>query len=225
MKVINILKRTVSKLQRDGLSRTSKAMYSNIYEHYFDWKYGIDTKIWVSHENLIAENNLAIHSGQYQPNCAFVVKKVLNRLQLSKDQTFIDIGSGKGRILILAAEYGFQNIKGIELSSNLSAIAESNIRTFKSKTNYSGQIQIINTDATKYKFEITDNIIFMYNPFNGIIFEKVIDNIKLSLEKHPRQITIIYMNPTERQMLESKLEFSSIQNFTWNEHYTIYKTQ
>ncbi|OZV70062.1 SAM-dependent methyltransferase [Winogradskyella aurantia] len=225
MKAFVILKRTVGKIQRDGLVRTSKAVYSNIYEHYFDWKYGIDTKTWVSHKDLIAENDLAKHSGQYQPNCALVVKKVLRKLQLPKDQTFIDIGSGKGRIIILAAKYGFKTIKGIELSSNLSSIAESNIETFITKTGNPARIQIINKDATKHKFDVMDSVIFMYNPFNGIVFEKVIDNIKQSLQKYPRQMTIIYMNPTEREMLESKLEFSSIQNFTWNEHYTIYKTK
>jgi predicted RNA methylase len=200
-------------------------MVSYIYEHYFDWKYQIDTKTWVSHEDLIAENDLAKYSGHYQPNCALLVKKVLKRLQPPKHQTFVDLGSGKGRIMILAAEYGFQKVKGVELSTNLSAITESNVKSYKTKTGNVADISVFNKDATSFEFEATDSVLFMYNPFNGVIFEKVINNIKLSLERHPRQLTIIYMLPTEKEIIESTLEFSSIQHFTWNEHYTIYTTK
>ena len=201
MRIFIIINRTVSKIKRDGLSRTSRAMVSYIYEHYFDWKYQIDTKTWVAHEDLIAENDLAKYSGHYQPNCALLVKKVLKKLQPPKHQTFVDLGSGKGRIMILAAEYGFQKVKGVELSTNLSAITESNVKTYKTKTGNAADISVFNKDATIYEFEATDSVLFMYNPFNGVIFEKVIDNIKLSLERHPRQLTIIYMHPINQLII------------------------
>jgi hypothetical protein len=57
-----------------------------------------------------------------------------------------------------------------------------------------------------------------------VVFEKVVQNLKHSLEDYPRKMTIIYMNPTETDILESNLVFSSIENYTWNEdsiNYTI----
>ena len=218
----NTRNRTVKKIKHDGINKTSKAAFSHLYDLYFDWKYNLDTVTWISHENLIKENNIAKYSGHYQGTNAYLVKTLLKRLNLSKDRTFVDIGSGKGRILLLAHHYGFNAVKGIELSQQLHDISKKNIQSFTSKTKSKPNIALFNIDATTYKFNKKDSIIFMYNPFNGIIFEMVIQNLKQSLLDHPRKMTIIYMNPTETAILESHLVFSSVENYTWNEDYIIY---
>ncbi|WP_179344869.1 rRNA adenine N-6-methyltransferase family protein [Winogradskyella ursingii] len=222
MKIIDITTRTITKIKRDGFRRTYNAVFSNIYDNYFDWKYGLDTEAWVSHEDLVNENKLAEHTGHYQAINVILIKNILNRLNLSKEQTFVDYGSGKGRVLLLAAEYGFKKVKGIELSKKLCDIALKNIDIYKSKRNISQNIDVLNIDATTYQLKKEDTILHFFNPFNGIIFEKVVNNIKKSLEEHPRKMTIIYMNPLEKATLESKLEFSSKESFFWNEEYIIY---
>lgn len=216
------LHRSIKKIKHDGMSKTFKAAFSHLYDLYFDWKYNIDTVTWISHDALIKENNIAKYSGHYQGTNAYLVKNLFKRLNLSKDRTFVDLGSGKGRILLLAKNYGFSAIKGIELSQQLCDISKKNIESFNAKTKMDSNISLLNIDATTYKFEEKDSILFMYNPFNGVIFEKVIKNLKQSLDSHPRKITIIYMNPTETKILESHFIFSSIEYYTWNEDYIIY---
>ena len=219
---MNIVSRTIRKLRQEGIKRTVNASFSHLFDLYFDYKYNIDTEKWISHEDLIAENDIAKFSGHYQGSNAYLIKLVLNRLKPSKDETFVDLGSGKGRVLLVAQNYGFKSIKGIELSQQLCDIARKNIESYSSKTKSSTNIAIYNMDATTYEFKPEDSIIYMYNPFNGIIFEKVIKNLKQSLEDHPRKMTIIYVHPTESKVLESHISFSSVTRHTWNEDYVIY---
>jgi SAM-dependent methyltransferase len=218
----NTLDRTVKKIKRDGIKKTLKASFSHIYDLYFDWKYNVDTVTWVSQEDLIKENNISKYSGHYQGTNACLIKSLFKRLNYAKDRAFVDLGSGKGRVLLLAQDYGFLSIKGIELSQKLCDISRKNIESFNAKTDLTSRIALLNIDATTYKFDKKDSILFMYNPFNGVVFEKVVQNLKHSLEDYPRKMTIIYMNPTETDILESNLVFSSIENYTWNEDYIIY---
>ena len=225
MGIFQTIKQTFTKLQRDGLARTYRALHSSLYDRWFDWKYDLDTETWVSHDELVKENNLAKYTGHYQANNVLLVRDIFKHLKLPKDETFVDLGSGKGRILILAAEYGFKTIKGIELSDSLCTIAKLNLEAYKKKKQIESSITIYNADATTYEFQPTDTILHLYNPFNGIIFEKVIENLKTSIENYPRKMTIIYINPVERRTLESKLKFSKTEDFIWNESYTIYSIE
>ncbi|MFK7832350.1 MAG: hypothetical protein AB8B52_03660 [Winogradskyella sp.] len=218
----NTLKRTISKIRRQGIVRTFRASTSHLYNIYFDKKYQLDTVAGKSREKFLKEHNFTTDYGHYQGANTLLVKKLLKRLNLDKNQTFIDLGSGKGRILLLANAYGFSAVKGIELSKELCDISEKNTTAFFAKSKLKSKISILNIDATTYKFDKTDGVLFMYNPFNGTLFEKVVKNLKQSLVKHPRNLTIIYINPTETKMLESHFNFSSIERCTWNEDYNIY---
>jgi hypothetical protein len=44
------------------------------------------------------------------------------------DYTLVDIGCGKGRVLMLASEYGFREIVGVELNRGLARVARKNLR-------------------------------------------------------------------------------------------------
>ncbi|MDH7911149.1 class I SAM-dependent methyltransferase [Winogradskyella sp. SYSU M77433] len=139
---MNVIIRTVKKIHRDGFSRTFRAMYSHLYDLYFDWKNSTDTVSWISHEELIRENDIAKYSVHYQGCNAYLVKSILKKLKLPKNQTFIDMGCGKGKILLLANSYGFKQVKGIELSKKLCGIAKRNILSFESKTNSKSNISV-----------------------------------------------------------------------------------
>jgi predicted RNA methylase len=160
--------------------------------------------------------------GHYQPNCVYLIQRILKRLNTSKDQNFLDIGSGKGRILLIAAQYDFNEVRGIEFSEPLCDITKQNIERFKTKVSKLAPIEVQNMDARDYVFTEKDVVIFMYNPFNGSIFETVIKNLKASIERYPRTITFIYMHPTEKKCVESILPITTKQAYTWNEDYIIY---
>ena len=67
-------------------------------------------------------------------------REIINSLRIDfREFTFLDIGSGKGRALLLAAEYPFRRIVGVELMPELNSMAEENIRRFASQKRPCGE--------------------------------------------------------------------------------------
>src|SRR2546430_8863932 len=87
---------------------------------------GMDTSKTVRHEQLEFDADRGYH---YGPSSWFKLldfQRVLRDISMSEDDVFIDFGSGKGRVLFVAAHYPFRKVIGVELSAKLNQIASSN---------------------------------------------------------------------------------------------------
>jgi SAM-dependent methyltransferase len=89
------------------------------------------------------------------------------------ETTFVDVGSGKGRVLIVAATYPFERIVGVEYSPALVAICRNNLQ----KLHISDKCEVIVTDAADFKFPDGNLLAFLYNPFDSAILERVLKNL------------------------------------------------
>ena len=123
-------------------------------------------------------------------------------LNFPKDSVFVDFGSGKGRILLVAAKYGFKRVVGIEFSHDLCEEARKNLLLFRKKVGYDADINIIESDVVNYRIKDDENTFFLFSPFDEVITEAVIKNIRISFEKNPRKILLIYNNPVYRNIVE-----------------------
>ena len=121
----------------------------------------------------------------------------------------MDIGSGKGRVLLIASQYGFRNVVGIEFSGELCAIARRNVDAYSRKAKPLSLIQVIESDATTYQFQAGDRVLFMYNPFDAFILAKVLDGIRRSLEASPRRIWLLYNTPLHHEVIKKAALFQS----------------
>jgi 16S rRNA G966 N2-methylase RsmD len=105
---------------------------------------------------------------------------------------FVDYGSGKGRIVLEAAAYPFAKVIGIEFSELLHETALENVRTAQTQR----QCPVIDlqlADATRWEVPPSANVFFFFNPFDGEILAQVFKNLRTSLVRSPRPITIIYV--------------------------------
>jgi SAM-dependent methyltransferase len=119
------------------------------------------------------------------------------------DTNFLDIGCGRGKVLILAKENGFRSeIIGVELSKKLSDSCQKNI--YKDNSN----IQVKNMNALEYQINKNDSVFFFYNPFSEIIFNKILKNIMESTRAAPRKIIVIYVNPIFKNFLNENFLFN-----------------
>ncbi len=115
---------------------------------------------------------------------------VLKNLPINQNDSIIDIGCGKGGALITLSKYPFQSVDGLDISDELISIAKSNLKKLKiNKVKLFQSNAATFTDLEKYTH------IYMANPFPCTIMKEVMSNIKKSIKKHPREVTIIYMNP------------------------------
>jgi SAM-dependent methyltransferase len=106
--------------------------------------------------------------------------------------TFVDIGAGKSRTLLLASRYGFAKILGIEFAKELVSCAKANIASFKSDWQFCRNLDIVEADAMQFAFPDTPLVVFFYNPFGREVFDVVLANLIASLDSNQRDCYIVY---------------------------------
>ena len=179
----------------------------------FDRKYGTNTS------GVIPINKLKINSGNtqsavwYEPMSQKIFKQIMNKLNINfREFVFIDFGSGKGRVLLMASIYGFKKILGVEFAQDLHFIAQSNIDIYKAHTKSSVDIESACDDATKFVLPNEPLVLFFYSPFKGRVMESVLKNISQSYSINRRKIILIfYGNNAE------SIELLKSINFEWEE--------
>ena len=82
----------------------------------FDLEHNIETSARIHETDLeIADPNW-IHASAYFPTPSRFLKEALAGLDIRfEDFTFVDLGSGKGRVLFMASEFSFRKIIGVEI--------------------------------------------------------------------------------------------------------------
>ena len=171
----------------------------------FDFEFGTDTdgiREIGSLDIALSENNL--HANYYEPSPYHVTTKIFQNLSIDHTRfSFLDFGSRKGRVLLLASQLPFLSVIGLEFSQELCEVAKSNIaKTAPSKCSAS-RIECIHTDVMKYR--ILDNPLVCYfaNPFDQVIMEAVVDRLVESLRDIPRELYVIYLNPEHRILFDN----------------------
>jgi Methyltransferase domain len=148
----------------------------------------------VSSEGRIALRELAIDSENralgfpYVPSPGTLVNTLL--LNVEEDLArfeFIDFGSGKGRVLLVASHYPFRRVVGVEFSSELHQIAQENIRRYQSPARRCRAVYSVCADAATFALPERACVLYFNNPFAGPVFARVLGNIQVAHERaHPK---------------------------------------
>ncbi len=196
----------------------------------FDTRYQIDTQMPVALADLETTAPGAKFANRYQGTPVAVLHRIIRRLKVDRQRfTFIDLGSGKGRVLLIAAQYPFKSVVGVEFSKTLHDIAVTNIQKFVGAGATYTSVTSINCDAGEFDFsEIGDKIVFCYNPFAADLMIRVLDNLNAPAHK-PGETIFAYlggMSSAVRQKLNffpiiDKGEF--LTEFDTHEQYSIYR--
>ena len=108
---------------------------------------------------------------------------------------FLDYGSGKGRVLVVAASMPFRKVLGVEISESLVRIARENLG--KMKRRRAGSVEVYHSDAAEFQLPDDVNVIFIFNPFVGQTLTEVVEKIRASWLSHPRELLVIAVNHRE----------------------------
>jgi hypothetical protein len=112
-----------------------------------------------------------------------------------KDFSFIDLGSGKGRSLVLALSYPFRRIVGVEFALELHRVAETNLARLAATGTDVRRIELFHADVTNFNFPDEPSVIYLYNPFEGPVMGKVVQRVLGARTANPRPTFILYANP------------------------------
>jgi SAM-dependent methyltransferase len=201
-----------------------------ILEHKrFDAKYQIDTQQPAPLASLETSVLGAGHANRYEGTPVGVIRKLIRRLPIERHRfTFIDLGSGKGRVLLIAGQYPFKSVIGVEFSKTLHDIASSNIGKFVDAGMARTSVTSINADAGAFDFSPFENkIVFCYNPFGPDLMLQVVDQLE-STRRQSGETIFLYLGPMPIAVMQRLAHFPVIRKgeflseFGHFERYSIY---
>lgn len=175
---------------------------------WFDFTRHVHTSGWVFLSGLtlaVAGTDTGPSGSDYLPVRPAVARQAIERLPLQNhaEYRFVDLGSGKGRMLLVAAEYPFRTIHGIEFALELHRQAEQNISRYRHARQRCTELESINLDASEYRFPDGKLILYLYNPFGPEVLRKVLTNLEESIAQQPRHVIVVMVNPELASVTDS----------------------
>jgi len=207
-----LLARTWNKLWTLGPWETLGIVRKNCLEwakdyldRHFDRRYGVDTGGQLFPADLDIESENRDQAIQYEPTPIRTLRSALANLPARLDGfVFIDFGSGKGRTLLVASDYPFKRIIGVEFARDLHAIAERNIKIYRRRQQRCFQIESVHMDAAVFPLPLDPLVLYFYFPFKEGVMVKVLDSIEASYRARRRRIVVLYYYSQLAHLLEAR---------------------
>ena len=137
---------------------------------------------------------------RYEPSGWLDLRRVLGAKDVDADDVFIDLGSGKGRVVLAAARYRFARVVGVELSPQLSVVAVRNVEACRHRLRCR-DVRLETADLAGYRIPDDVTVVYIYNAFKGELFAAVMDELIASVDRRPRGLRLIYRTALEHDRL------------------------
>ncbi len=179
------------------------AWFTVLHEIRGEKKYHINTSRLNNLKKLSIKGDNIENAAIYQGANYYLLENVFEYLQsINANKNITDFGCGKGRVLAVAAYYGFTKITGIDFAKELCDEAIKNITPAQLK--FPEKIfTVIHANAVDYKIESDTNVFFFFNPFDEVVMLAVAKNILKSLKENPREVYVVYLNPLHKEIFLS----------------------
>ena len=191
----------------------------------FDATYGVDTcqssdPAWLGR----LEGSNWVHGQAYSPAPIDLVNQALAQLPAEfRHATFVDIGSGKGRIVLLASLLPFSRVVGVEYDRLLHDVALRNVASFNSAGKK--KIELYCADAAEFELPPGSLVLFFHHPFDRPLFEGLSGRLKAAHHSSRQPICIVYVDPKCRQVFEETQVFELYHEQPGEVPYVIYRTR
>lgn len=132
-------------------------------------------------------------------------------LKVCRDDVLIDIGSGAGRAVLLASLFPFGRVIGLERMESLHRLARENLARCRAPRR--APVEFILGDALDYQLPDAVTVVFLYNPFGGRTFQRVMEGVFASVDRKRRRLRVVYVNPQEQDYLASTRRCRLVKRF------------
>jgi hypothetical protein len=169
--------------------------------HPFDLQYGTDTGGYTSSADLHGKTLSSLYTTAYVGIAPSALSSALSSLKINFGEfTFVDVGCGKGRAILVAAQFPFRHLFGVEIAPELCVTARANLTL---RPELANRASIINEDAVSVTYPEGPLFIFMFHPFLAPVLRRVLANLEAQLRNSPRTTYLLYArNPRYTHVLE-----------------------
>ena len=149
------------------------------------------------------------HATHYEPTPVAQAEALLAASPVRpEDATFVDLGAGMGRVVLLAARRPFRAVIGVEISPALVEIARENLAAARDSRRVARDVKMVRADAGAYVFPRGSLVVYLYNPFRAPLLDAVLANLVASGGR--REVVVLYHTPVERATLDANAAFEPV---------------
>lgn len=116
------------------------------------------------------------------------------------DFTFVDLGCGRGRVLLFAARFNFRRIVGVEFSEELHRSAVENLAV-ADPGRVCRDIRALHQDASAFALPEGPLVLYLFDPFRDRVMRQVLENIRSAYQAAPRKIIVLYLAPVHEDLV------------------------
>jgi SAM-dependent methyltransferase len=178
--------------------------------HPFDEANGVRTSGLVAGRHLKSGHRHDRHATAYYGVAPSVFEALVRRWRPSgpaapvEQTTFIDVGAGMGRAMLLAAQMPFRKVMGVELNPTLVRIARRNLTAWRKAGRAVAPMRLVCGDAAEFAFPEGACVALLFNPFGAAVMRRMLKNIASRFASRPGELDILYVNREQEGVLEAE---------------------
>ena len=192
------------------------AVKDGLIHHPFDLEFGVRTSGLIAGRYLGAGHRSDRHITAYYAIAPSVFHAMIVRWRRCRPSapidefTFIDLGAGMGRALLLAAQYRFRSVIGVELHPTLARIARRNLARWRAAGKPVAPMRLHCCDAAEFPLPAGPSVAFLFNPFGAPVLRRLLRNWSRQLTERGGQLDILYVNNEQERVLRRQPGFERL---------------
>lgn len=196
------------RLQLPGLS-----VADGYVRHPFDVKNDVRTSGLIAGRHLISGHRHDRHATAYYGVAPSVFHTMVSRWRRSgpaasvEKTTFIDLGAGMGRAVLLAAETPFREVLGVELNPALVRTARKNMAVWRKAGRAKTHMRMVCADAVEFSLPQGPCVVFLFNPFGAPVMRRLLTSLSKSFSSRLGELDLLYVNCEQERVIEQQAGF------------------
>lgn len=184
--------------------------------HPFDLENSVQTSGLIPGRFLKTGHAHDRHSTAYFGVAPSVFHALLKRWRRTKpiapieEFTFLDLGAGMGRAILLASEYPFRKVTGIELNPILAETARRNLAQWRAAGRVRSPATVVHGDALTARLPRGPSLVFLFNPFGPSVMRRVVNRFAARYANRPGQLDLLYVNNEQDRIIGLQSGFTRL---------------
>jgi hypothetical protein len=184
--------------------------------HPFDLENGVRTSGLIPGRHLKSGHRNDRHATAYFGVAPSVFHSLVHRWQRThpgapvEDFTFVDVGAGMGRAMLLAAEMRFRRVIGIELNPTLARTARKNLALWRAAGRVHAPTRLFRGDVCDFAFPVRPLLVFLFNPFGATVLRRLLANLSARFVHSAGHLDLLYVNNEQERVLELQSGFTRL---------------
>jgi hypothetical protein len=191
-------------------------------QHPFDKIHGVETSGLIAAGNLITGHPNDTHVTAYYGVAPSILRTLIDLWRATSPPhpishyTFIDIGAGKGRAMLVASELPFHQVIGIELNPVLADTAQRNLDHWLAAHAADvtaprlAPIRLYEQDVLTFDLPRTPTLAFLFHPFEAPVLKELLRRVESQFGGRPGTFDLLYVNAECADLLDRHPAFTRL---------------